>query len=403
MKYRRQVEGLIILFILGIIIKLPGVPKLTAAILTVMAIGYWWGEKALSQITYRREFHYTRAFPGEEIPAALEIKNNKFLPVSWLRARDPWPKAVGPLDNADMSLFHSLELGRLVNVFSLRWFESARREYILRFRKRGVYEIGPVQLESGDVFGIYKNIQIQGKAEKLTVFPELLPLADLGLPAEDPFGDLKSPRMIFEDPNRPMGVREYRPEDELRRVHWPATARTGQMQVKVYEPTTNQVMVVCLDAATGENIWEGIYEELLEHLISLAGSILYHGMQSGYQIGLISNGAVGSADRSLRILPGRSAKHLANLLSLLAGVSPVVIAPFDRFLISEISRVPYGATLVLVSAVTTSSLQDSIMRLKKHGWRMVLISLAEASPPPLPGIKTIHLPFKEAASPPEAV
>lgn len=393
MKYRNWIEGLLIMLFLGFAFDIAGIPQFITAVLVMFGAAYWWGRQALKGVQYQRHFHFTRAFPGEEVPAAIEVKNDKFLPISWLRTRDPWPKAVGPLDNEDMSLFDSLDLGRLVNVFSLRWFESARREYTLRFRKRGVYEIGPVQLESGDIFGVYKRHKRGNNPQKLTVFPELLPLSQIGLPAEDPFGDLKAPRWLFEDPNRPMGVREYRPEDELRRVHWPATARTGQMQVKIYEPTTNQVMVVCLDSATGEKVWEGIYEELLEKLISTAGTILYQGMLSGYQTGLISNGAVGGADRSFRILPGRGPRHLSNLLSLLAGVSPVVTAPFDRFLLREMSRIPYGATLVVISAIVKPSLLDTLTRIKRHGWKLMLISLGENKPAQIPGIEIIHFPF----------
>ncbi len=35
-------------------------------------------------------------FPGESIPVKIEIENRKFLPLTWLRTVDPWPKAVGP-------------------------------------------------------------------------------------------------------------------------------------------------------------------------------------------------------------------------------------------------------------------------------------------------------------------
>jgi uncharacterized protein (DUF58 family) len=80
--------------------------------------------------------------------------------------------------------------------------------------------------------------------EKVTVFPEMISLSDINLQAEDPFGDRRSRRRLFEDPNRPMGVREYHPEDELRHIHWPATARTNQLQVKVYQPVSSQVMML---------------------------------------------------------------------------------------------------------------------------------------------------------------
>jgi uncharacterized protein (DUF58 family) len=386
---------LLLIFLLGVFFQIPLLPTLATAVAVVIGVAYWWHKHALDNISYRRKFHYRRAFPDEEVPVRLDVENRKLLPISWLRIRDPWPKSVAPLEEETLAPSHISGVGEMVNLFSLRWFERARRNYVLKFRKRGVYTIGPAKMESGDLFGIYSETKQVGKSEKLTVFPKLVPHLDMELPAEDPFGDRRSRRRMFEDPSRPMGVREYRPEDEFRRIHWPATARMGELQVKVYQPTSNQVMVVCLNAATGPHHWEGVYPELLEYLVRLSASVVHKGIQDGYQVGLISNGAVGEADRSFRILPGSSSRQLAHLLEILAGVSPIVTASFDRFLMKELPRVPFGATLVIVSAVNTPAINETLVRVKQRGRKIVLISLAEEPPPNIKGIQIIHLPFKE--------
>ena len=138
------------------------------------------------------------------------------------------------------------------------------------------------QTESGDLFGIYENSKMEETLEELTVFPQLIPMEELALPPEDPFGDQRSRRRLFEDPNRPMGVREYRPEDSFRRVHWPATARTGQVQVKVYQPTSARVMVLCLNVSTYPRYWEGVYPALLERLISVAATLVSQAVEDGF-------------------------------------------------------------------------------------------------------------------------
>ena len=220
-------------------------------------------------------------------------------------------------------------------------------------------------------------------------------MEDVDLPAEDPFGDRRSRRRLFEDPNRPMGVREYRPEDSFRRVHWPATARTGQLQVKVYQPTSGQVMVVCLNVSTFARHWEGVYPELLEHLIKVATTLVNQGIQDGYKVGLIANGCLAHADQPFRIPPGRSPQQLSRLLEALAGVTPVVTAPFERFLLREASRVPYGATLLILTAITSQELAEVIMQLKRHERRITLLSLGKEVPMVIPGVQVIHRPFKD--------
>jgi uncharacterized protein (DUF58 family) len=212
--------------------------------------------------------------------------------------------------------------------------------------------------------------------------------------AENPFGDWRSQRKLFEDPNRPMGVRDYRPEDSFRRVHWPATARTGELQVKVYTPTSAPVLVLCLNVSTSVRYWEGISPDLLERLVTVAASLANQGIEGGQRVGLLSNGCLANADQPFRVAPGSSPRHLARVLEALAGVTPITIAPFERFLIRESGRLPYGATLVVISALVTPELLETLLQLKRHERRITLVSLAEEAPPLLPGIQAVHLPFQ---------
>ena len=173
---RRWYPFLGLLFILGLFFKIPMLVMLPTAMAVVIFVANWWKKRALENVFYRRKFHYTRGFPGEEVDVRLEIENRKFMPLSWLRVRDPWPKAVGPVDEKVLAPSHQKTMGEMVNIFSLRWFERSQREYPLLFRKRGVYQVGPARLESGDLFGMYSESRKHGKAEYLTVFPKLIPV-----------------------------------------------------------------------------------------------------------------------------------------------------------------------------------------------------------------------------------
>lgn len=391
---KRWLPMLGIFIVLGLFLQVPLLVALPTMLAVVIGIATWWKNRALNSVNYVRRPYYRRAFPGETVPLKLEIENRKLLPLSWLRVQDPWPRAVGPEDEDLLAPTHITTEGMLVNVFSLRWFERARREYLLKFRKRGVYAVGPVRLQSGDLFGMYEDIRTVGKAETLTVFPELMPLADLDLPAEDPFGDIRSRKRLFEDPNRPMGVREYHPEDEFRRVHWPATARTGQLQVKVYQPTSAQVLVLCLNVSTFSRHWEGTNPELLEYMVQATATLANRGMEDGYSVGLMSNGALSNSDQPFRIQPGRSPKQLSHLLETLAGVTPLVTAQFERYLVREATRIPYGASLVVLTAIHTRELAGTLLQLKRHGRKINLVSFAQDPPDPIPGVRLRHLPFR---------
>jgi uncharacterized protein (DUF58 family) len=390
----RGLPILIILLLIGIVLKEPFLITLTVALFVTIGVAWWWHTRSMVGVNYRRRFHYTRGFPGEKIKLQIEAENRKLLPISWLRIQDDWDRAVGPEDEEILAPSHIQDRGYLINIFSLRWYEKARRSYILSLRKRGIYSIGPARLDTGDLFGIFEETKEIPQNQLITVFPTLLPFNKLEFPAEDPFGDRQSRRRLFEDPNRPMGVREYRPEDGFRRVHWPATARTGQLQAKVFQPTIGQVMMVCMNVSTFTHHWEGVYPELLEHLIKVAATLVDEGIHEGYKVGLVANGCLAHADQPFRIPPGRSPQQLVVLLQALAGVTSVVTGNFDRFLLREIPHVQYGATLIILTAVTTPELASTLIQLKLHERRITLYSLGEEAPPIIPGIQTIHQPFK---------
>lgn len=393
MDLKRWLPLFVVGIILGVFLKITFLVTFILLLLMVLSLASWWQRRSLDNVVYTRQPFYRRAFPGEKVALRIEIENQKLLPLTWLRVQDPWPKAVGPEQEELLAPTHLPDQGLLTNVFSLRWFERARRSYSLLFRKRGVYSVGPVKLESGDMFGIFDRSEQRDPSELLTVFPGLLPFQDLGLPADNPFGDRRYRRRLHEDPNQPIGIRDYLPEDSFRRVHWPATAHTGQLQAKVYQPTSANVMVVCLNVSTFARHWEGTNPELFEHVIKVAATLATKGIEDGYRVGLIANGCLAHADQPFRIPPGRSPKQLTSLLEALAGVTPVVTGPFESFLIKQVPRIPYGATLVIVTAVTNPELFESLVQMKHHGRHITLLSFAEKPPKVVPGIRTFHQPF----------
>ena len=248
-------------------------------------------------------------------------------------------------------------------------------------------------MESGDPFGFYTTREGREKVEEVTVFPELLPLARLGMQTNDPFGDQASRRRLFSDPNLPVGVRSYRPEDDFRRIHWNATARTGELQVKIYQPVSARVMMVALNILTTDRPWLGFRQDLMERLISTAASVCYQGMQDGYAVGLVSNGCLTHADHPFILPPSRSPNQLAALLSALAAVTPFTHTSFEEYLLKVMPKVPYGASLVLICGIHSEHLLDTVQRLNKYRPKITLISMAETPPAAMPNLQVLHLPF----------
>ena len=370
---------------------------ISAFLLTIVPAAWWWNRHSLDRIEYQRAFGERRAFPGEVIDLTLRVVNQKLLPLSWLVVEDQWSMAL-PLEEGSLFPFPPGRIGHFRSALAIRWFERVNRHYQIRCTRRGFYPFGPVQLRSGDIFGLFSQQRVQDRLDWLIVYPQVLPLDVLGFPPKEPFGEVKAVWRIFEDPSRAVGIRDYQPEDGFRHVHWKATARRQDLQVKVYEPTTSHNLVIFLNVATFARHWQGVVPLLLEQSISVAASIASHCVEQRYIVGLIANGSIPHSDQAIKVLPSRRPDQLSRVLEALAAVTSFATSSIEALLLAESPRLPWGATLVVVTGVVTDELLATMLRLHEVGRRLVLVSLEEEATglSALPaGIQTYHLPASQ--------
>ncbi|HEX9796155.1 MAG TPA: DUF58 domain-containing protein [Anaerolineales bacterium] len=380
----------------GYLFRISGLLALASVLGLTLGLAWLWNARSMAGVSYRRWMKYRRGFPDERVEAAVEVENNKALPLVWFRTSDRWPRDIGPDDQDLLAPSHRPEEGFLHLILSMRGYSKTRRTFPLRLRQRGIYRIGPVEATAGDPFGVFQsNDPNFAPDDRMVVFPEVRPLSKLGLQPDDPFGDRPTRRRLFEDITRPMGVRQHQPEDGFRLIHWPATAKTGQLQTRLFQPVRGLDLVICLNASTFAHHWEGTEPEMLEALIRTSASLVWEAFHQGYRVGLLSNGSIAHSGQAFRIPPGRSSGHLPHLLESLAGLTPVVTAPFERFLLDQAPRLEYGSILVVITAVTPPELMESLIRLRSRNRRTTLIALGEEAPPAIDRVATYHVPRGE--------
>ncbi len=367
--------------LIGLVCRQGGLLVIAMLVLIAAAVGWTWNKYSLHGIQYERSFSERRAFLGETVDVTVQVANQKWLPVSWLRIDDEYPLPLTMLDGK-VEPSTKPDIGLLSSVMSLRWFDRARWRYRLRCDKRGVYAFGPAHLQSGDLFGLFSSQVDEPSQEWLIIYPAVKPVVDLTLPPKEPFGDIKGRQWIFEDLSRAVGIRDSGAQDDLKRIHWKATARQQKLQVKVYEPTTTFQLVIFLDMVTLPKPWYGSIPELLERGISTAASIASYAVEKRFQVGLFANGCWPQSDQPLKVLPSRTPNQLTRILEALAAVSAVPTTAIEALLSRESAYLPWGATLLVVAAVVTEELLAVMTRLQAAGRRMVLVCL-EDTPLPL--------------------
>jgi uncharacterized protein (DUF58 family) len=363
---------------------------------TVIALAWLWNRLVLGRVGYERELAARRAFVGERVAVSVAITNRKWLPVPWLRADDAFPDSL-PLIGRELRSSTSPGRAQLNHLVSLGPNERVRWSYELECTRRGFFFFGPADIRSGDIFGLFSQRQRREVTSRLIVYPRVLPLPELGFPTKDPFGERADVRQLVEDPIRTVGVRDYHPEDTIKRVHWKASARHAELQVKVYEPTVIQQLVLFLNVTSFAQSWMGTIPEWQEQAISVAASIAYHASERRFAFGLIANGCVPRSDQPIKVLPSRAPEQLTRVLEALAAVTGYATVGIDQLLAAQSSRLTLGATLVVVTTVVTENLLAQLLRLRDAGRRLALVSLdPQYHDEGLAGVLTFHIPLAEA-------
>jgi uncharacterized protein (DUF58 family) len=129
--------------------------------------------------------------------------------------------------------------------------------------------------------------------------------------------------------------------------------------------------------ATFARHWQGTKPLLLEQTIAVAASIASFGVAERYLVGLMANGSIPHSDQPIKVLPSRRPDQLSRLLEAMAAVTSFTTSTIASLLLTESARLPWGATLIVVTSVVTQDLLSALVRLHDVGRRLVLVTLED--------------------------
>ncbi|MCO6453964.1 MAG: DUF58 domain-containing protein [Pirellulaceae bacterium] len=414
--------GALLLLLIALVFNLGLLAYAMYALLAVLLVSRfltrWWVEGLGAERTCDR----LTAEVGDQVSVSVSIANQGKLPVPWVLLEDLLPR---------QALIHrppSLEVsGQRMRLAMLPPGGRKAIFYQLRCNRRGYYQLGPLVLETGDLFGLHRRYRVATQPHFLLVYPRVVPLEGFDIASRRPIGEVRMTYRLYEDPTRIAGVREYQAGDPLNRVHWRATARTGTLHSKVYEPSTVAGATIVLDfhRDSHDRRHEPYRSELA---VTAAASIANALFQLGQQAGLVTNGrdaadrirqegwdydirsrqaarrAAEMLDDSDRLRPvvvptRRGAEQLVRILESLARVELTDGLHLADLLLEASGRMPRDATaLVILPRVAPESVV-ALSHLKSQGFAVAAVlnvydeyDFAQASGPLLAaGIPTYHL------------
>jgi uncharacterized protein (DUF58 family) len=363
----------IAVLILIISLALHQVPLALISLLFILTGGVsrLWNRYCLHRIEYQRRLSRNQVFFGDEIVLEIEVTNRKPLPLPWLQIEDELPEKVTLLKGK--TTITQEERVILNNIFPINMYHRVKRRFPMRCLQRGVFIFGPTNIRSGDLFGFFRKDMKIDKLDYLMVYPRLVPLENLGIPSQQLFGDIRLKRHLFQDPVLTAGVRDYHSGDSLKRIHWKSTARLGKLQTKVYEPTTTIDISIFLDVRTLRAPLWGSVLQLQELGIMAAASISQQALKDGFRVGLYVNQITRFSPGMITVPHSQHPDQLLKILEALAQLHQAETMPIARFIRQEAGSLPWGSTLLVISAQPIDELLGTLLDLKRVGRSVALV------------------------------
>lgn len=392
------------------------------AVGAVIIASRWVTRQWADHLKGERNCDRTTAEIGEVVTVMNHVSNTGKIPVAWCLIEDLLPAE---------ALFWKpprLEVvGKRISLMRLGRQEKKQLMYQLRCNRRGYYQIGPLVMETGDFFGLHRRFRVVSEPNYVMVLPKTIPLDGYEVASRRPIGEVKMSYRIYEDPTRIAGIRRYQMGDPLNRVHWRATARTGQLHSKVYEPSTIAGATILLDFHQGG--YDEAHEPYRSELgITTAASIANAVYQMGQQIGLISNGrdavdrireegwdadartrdeakksvAMKTTSDRLRPIVVPTRKGSEQLMSILEALARLEITDgldFSQMILETGPRIPREATVIAIVSRVTADTAISLGNMARQGYTVTAVinvhsieEFAKASGPLIAeGVDTRHL------------
>ncbi len=353
---------LIAFLVIAILLRLDWVYYLIYVTGGVWGLSLLWAKYHTRWVRVAR-FTPSHAFSGEMTTGSVRIDNLSILPVPWIKAHEAIPAELRSRN-------------RYQTVLSLRGRSAVNFIYELSCRQRGYFRVGPLTLATGDLFGFAESGFVEVATDTLIVFPKVLPLEKIGLQSRMLFGSLGTRRKIFEDSTRLAGVRPYMYGDELKHVHWKATAREGRTQTKKYDPAIAYEVVIAIDLDARAYGTHGVVSHS-EWAVVIAASLASHLSERQQGVGLRTNGRDALTEEPMQVMP--SATGRAHLTALLEALARVQVAEeeeeFADWLGTHTFDLVWGTTLIVLVPVLNGDLLWLLHSRYRKGINVVVMVL----------------------------
>jgi uncharacterized protein (DUF58 family) len=308
-------------------------------------VAYFWVWQLSRGLHASRRLRFGWVAVGDRLGEEFMISNSGEVPALWVEI----------IDESNVPGYRAAVVRSVSARHEERWRESA---VCLR---RGQFQLGPWAIRSSDPFGIFTMTRHYPQSQEIIIHPPIHGQLPIPLPLGESSGRVRARQRSWQATVNAAAVRDYNPEDPLRWIHWPTSARRGQLFVRQFDLDAAGDIWILVDLNAIVQLGREA-QSTEEHAVLLAASLAARAIRK--------NRAVGLAAYSLRpvILPPRRGQGQQwNILRALAlanadGQTALADAMHD------LSRVAQkGAAAIIITADGSADWLPELVTLAKKG------------------------------------
>lgn len=320
-------------------------------------IAFFWARQLAKGLYGGRQVQFSWVAVGDVLEEQFWLINHSMVPALWVEV----------LDEANVPGYRPATVRSVSNDNEIRWRETAVCQ------QRGQYQLGPWQIRTSDPFGIFTITRPYPVSGEIVIHPPIHSNIPIPLPAGSSSGQVRAQRTIHQATLNAASIRAYQSGDPFRWIHWPTSAKRGDIFVKSFDLDAAGAIWLCLDLREEVQLGEGL-SGTEEHAVVLAASLTAQAILRNRPIGLAAYG------RSPQIvMPGQGAEHRWRILRALA----LVRADAEVSLGNALSDLKWlarpGTAVVLITPDFQSDWVPQLASLQQMGVQLNVTLLSRQS------------------------
>jgi len=319
-------------------------------------VSYLWVRAAAGRLTVDRELRSDWVQVGDRLRERFTLTNYSRVRALWVEVQDH-------------SNLPDYEASRVEAVGGRQYRKWVAQAVCTR---RGLYTLGPLSLRLGDPFGLFSAQWEETSTRSFLVYPPIFELPGMILPRGSVAGASRTSFRTQQVTTDVATVRAYLPGDSLNRIHWPTTARVGELMVKEFdlEPSGNLWIVLDLDRRWHVGAGD---DATLEYAINVAGSLAHKVLAENKAVGLVA-----SSTSPVVIQPDKGLRQLRRMLETLA-VADLTDLPLTTLLDDVVSDFGRGMTVVVITPSADPAWVAALVDFSRRGLTPAAIVLDSRS------------------------